>query len=194
MSAMSWEAIPGWFDWRAAQVEAVDRFPDGSRFVEVGTYLGRSICSLADVMCARGKMMSIVGVDTCLGSGAEGPKGKDYPQAAVAEGGGTFAGLLHANILACGHGDRISIIVSSSTRAAEWFADASVAWVHLDARHGYADVRADIAAWLPKVARGGWLSGDDFDPEKWPDVVRAVHDSLPGAQAWSHRQWRWEVR
>ena len=42
-----WQDIPGWFQWRSAQQEAVANFGDGSRFVEVGCYLGRSICSLA---------------------------------------------------------------------------------------------------------------------------------------------------
>jgi hypothetical protein len=188
-----WSAIPGWFDWRSAQYEAVDHFPSGSQFVEVGSYLGRSLCSLADVVRERDKAITIVGIDTCLGSGVEGPRQKDYHAGAVAEGGGTFAGLLHANILACGHGDRVSVIIAPSTIAAGFFADSSIAWVHLDARHDYAQVAADIAAWQPKLARGGWLSGDDYDREKWPDVVRAVTDSLPGARPWSNGQWRWDA-
>lgn len=30
---------------------------------------------------------------------------------------------------------------------------------------------SDIAAWAPKVASGGWLSGDDYDAHQWPGVV-----------------------
>jgi hypothetical protein len=54
-------------------------------------------------------------------------------------------------------------------------------------------VRSDIASWLPKIKPGGWLSGDDYDEEKWPDVVRAVREGLPGATPWSTRQWRYIV-
>jgi hypothetical protein len=49
-SRVNWNDIPGWFEWRSAQEEAADRFPDGSRFVEVGNFLGRSLCSLADAV------------------------------------------------------------------------------------------------------------------------------------------------
>jgi len=34
-----WHEIEGWFQWRSAQEEAAKRFPGGSCFVEVGTYL-----------------------------------------------------------------------------------------------------------------------------------------------------------
>lgn len=190
---MHWDEIEGWFQWRSAQEEAAHRFPEGSCFVEVGTYLGRSLCSLAEVVERSGKTFSVIGVDTCRGSGPEGRRQKDYHGALVVQGGGTFAGALHKNVLDCGYGDAISLIVADSVAASRLFADASVDWVHLDARHDCASVKADIQAWLPKVKVGGWLSGDDYDEIKWPEVVKAVGDLLPGAKAWSTQQWRWIV-
>src|SRR5688572_31883465 len=95
---LNWNEIPGWFQWRSAQEEAAHRFPDGSRFVEVGNFLGRSLCSLGEVVKHSGKSISLIGVDTCLGSGVEGPRGKDYHGETVAQGGGTIAGMLHRNI------------------------------------------------------------------------------------------------
>jgi len=92
--------------------------------------------------------------------------------------------------LDCGFGDKISLIISDSVTASTLFTDTSLDWVHLDARHDYESVKADIEAWLPKVKTGGWLSGDDYDKEKWPDVVRAVSDTLPGAKLWLDTQWR----
>ncbi len=188
-----WYEIDGWFNWRSAQEEAVGRFADGSRFVEVGTYLGRSLCSLGEVVASSGKRITLIGVDTCRGSGPEGWRGKDYHAAAVQHGGGTFAGALHKNVLDCGFADRIQLIISDSVGAARLFADASLDWVHLDARHDYASLKADIEAWLPKIKSGGWLSGDDYNEEKWPEVVKAVGDLLPGAAVWSNQQWRWIV-
>jgi hypothetical protein len=186
----NWTEIHGWFRWRSGQEEAVRHFADGSRFVEVGTFLGKSICSLGEVVRQSGKRVSIVGVDTCRGSGPEGPKQKDFHGGAVAEGGGTFAGTLHRNIIECGLADLITLIVADSVRAADLFADHSIDWVHLDARHDSEHLRADIGAWLPKVRTGGWLSGDDYDEEKWPEVVSTVRALLPGAQKWSSKQWR----
>ena len=125
--------------------------------------------------------------------GPEGPRRKDYHGAAVSRGGGTFAGELHKNVLACGYGDTISLIIADSLTASRLFGDASLDWVHLDARHDYASVKADIRAWLPKVKPGGWLSGDDYDKLKWPEVVKAVGDLLPRATAWTTGQWRYVV-
>jgi hypothetical protein len=188
-----WYEIDGWFNWRAAQEEAVSWFPEDSRFVEVGTYLGRSLCSLGEIVERCGKRIIVIGVDTCRGSGPEGWRGKDYHVAAVQQGEGTFAGILHKNLVDCGFGDKIQLIIADSVAASRLFADASLDWVHLDARHEYASVKADIEAWLPRIKSGGWLSGDDYDEEKWPGVVKAVGDLLPGAELWSNQQWRWIV-
>lgn len=190
-SVERWEDIPGWFGWRAAQEEAVAHFPDGSKFVEVGSYLGRSLCSLAEVVQRSGRPLTLIGVDTCQGSGPEGNRQINAHGPAVEFGGGTFAGLLHRNVLACGFGDLVRLLITDSVSAADLFADESLAWVHIDARHDYDSVRADIAAWAPKVRSGGWLSGDDYHPEWWPGVVAAVADSLPAAGEWHPGQWRW---
>lgn len=189
-----WYEIDGWFTWREAQEEAVNHFPDGSRFVEVGTYLGRSLCSLGEVVECSGKHIIVIGVDTCRGSGPEGWRGKDYHADAVRKGGGTFAGELHQNVLNCGFADMVQLVISDSISASRLFGDATLDWVHLDARHDYASVKADIEAWLPKVRKGGWLSGDDYDEQKWPDVVKAVGELLPGAESWSKLQWRLVVK
>ena len=191
---MQWHEIDGWFQWRSGQEEAVRRFPEGCCLVEVGTYLGRSLCSLGELVALSGKRFTVIGVDTCRGSGPEGPNRRDYHGAAAVQGGGTFAGMLHKNILDCGYGEAISLIIADSVAASALFADRSIDWVHLDARHDYASLKADITAWLPKVTHGGWLSGDDYDQVKWPEVVKAVTDLLPGATAWSTQQWRWIVR
>jgi len=187
---LKWQEIPGWFQWRSGQDQAVSWFPDGSRFVEVGNYLGRSLCSLGEAASSSGKRFTIIGIDTCRGSGIEGPHQKDYHGDAVREGGGTFAGTLHRNVIACGYEDLISLIVSDSLSASSLFPDGSLDWVHLDARHDRESLKADIEAWLPKVKVNGWLSGDDYDADRWPDVVATVSELLPDARPWSTHQWR----
>ena len=186
-----WSDIPGWFHWREGQEEAVTTFAEGSTFVEVGSYLGRSLCSLADVVDRSGRDFTLIGIDTCRGSGEEGLAGDDAHGPAVEYGGGTFAGLLHRNVIACGFVDAVDIFISTSPKAANYFADGSLAWVHLDARHDYDSVSADIEAWAPKVMSAGWLSGDDYDSRLWPGVVGAVTDRLPDARGWLMAQWRW---
>ena len=187
----TWRDIPGWFQWRRHQEEAAAQFPDAQWFVEVGCYLGRSICSLGEVVREAGLDTRIVGVDTARGSGPEGRGENDAHGEAVDYGGGTFAGLLHRNVVDCGLAETIQLVISDSVAAADLFADGSVVWVHIDARHDYESVVADINAWAPKVTPGGWLSGDDYQAEWWPGVVRAVSDTLPDAGAWGSMQWRW---
>jgi hypothetical protein len=186
----SWCDIPGWFQWRRHQEEAAAHFPDGSCFVEVGCYLGRSICSLGEVVRSTHAKTRIIGVDTGRGSGSEGRGDSDAHAPAVAHGGGTFAGLLHRNIIGCGLVDTIQLLISDSVGAAGLFADDSLAWVHIDARHDYVSVAADIKAWAPKGRPEGWLSGDDYHAEWWPGVVSAVSDTLPDAGPWWSTQWR----
>jgi hypothetical protein len=186
-----WSQIPGWFAWREAQEEAVRTFAEGSTFVEVGSYLGRSLCSLAEVVQQSERDFTVIGIDTCRGSGKEGPANTNAHGPAVEYGGGTFAGLLHRNIIGCGFADAVHVFISTSPKAADFFADGSLAWVHLDARHDYDSVAADIDAWAPKVASGGWLTGDDYDERLWPGVVGAVRDRLPDAYGWLTAQWRW---
>jgi len=168
----------------------VRHFEEGSRFVEVGNFLGRSLCSLGELVQQSGKRFSVIGVDTCRGSGVEGLKQQDRHGDEVAKGGGTFAGTLHRNIVSCGLADTVSLIVSDSVTASTFFADRSLAWVHLDARHDRESLMADIDAWLPKVRSGGWLSGDDYDEVKWPAVVATIGETLPAARPWSVKQWR----
>lgn len=187
---MKWHEIEGWFQWRSAQEEAVRYFPQGSCFVEVGSYLGRSLCSLAEIVEQSGKRITLVGVDSCRGSGPEGLQKKNYHGAAVERGGGTFAGELHRNVVDCRYDDLVSLIIADSVMASRFFPDASVDWVHLDASHDFSSVKRDIEAWLPKVKIDGWLSGDDYDEIKWPGLVKAVGEVLPDARAWSTHQWR----
>lgn len=187
---MEWHQIHGWFQWRSAQEEAIMHFPEQSIFLEVGNYLGRSLCSLAELTKIHNKKFSLIGVDTCLGSGPEGLLQKNYHQAAVDHGGGTFAGTLHKNIIDCGFANDITLIITDSLTSAKLITDETLDWVHLDARHDYEGLIEDITTWLPKIKKGGWISGDDYNQSKWPSVVQAVSELLPEATTWSIDQWR----
>jgi hypothetical protein len=43
------------------------------------------------------------------------------------------------------------MIKDFSTEAAQLFADQSLDFVYIDAAHDYANVRADLIAWIPKI-------------------------------------------
>ena len=74
--------------------------------------------------------------------------------------------------------ERLRFMRLPSLDAASEFADASLDFVFIDADHSYEAVRADIAAWRPKIRPGGWITGHDYDTLKFPGVVRAVEESF----------------
>lgn len=194
--SMDWEKIPGWYDWPQYNEKLV-RELSGGVLIEVGTYLGRSLCHLGQLVKESGKPFTVIGVDTCRGSGIE--NGHDHHAESVREGGGTFAGQLHRNVVKCGLADIVTLIVAESERAASLFAEGTVASVFLDAGHDADSVSRDIRFWLPKVMYGGFIGGDDVGvPGEanpvWPGVREAVSRLLPGWRHYPHDAWYFEKR
>jgi predicted O-methyltransferase YrrM len=70
-------------------------------------------------------------------------------------------------------------IKATSKAASKKFADESLDVVFIDLTHTYEAVKEDIALWLPKVKKGGYLAGDDYH-ENWPGVIQAVDELLYG--------------
>lgn len=50
--------------------------------------------------------------------------------------------------------------------------------VFIDGNHSYEYVKKDIDLWLPKVRKGGILSGHDYDLNNFPDVTKAVKEAF----------------
>lgn len=72
------------------------------------------------------------------------------------------------------------VLWMATGEAAGLVLDGWADFVFVDAGHSYAAVKADIAAWEPKVRAGGWFGGHDYHP-KFPGVIRAVDEAFPGA-------------
>lgn len=75
------------------------------------------------------------------------------------------------------HG-RVVVHRCASTEIASTFPDSSFDWVYIDGDHTYEAVRADLAAYSPKVKPGGIICGDDYHRRGWwgDAVIRAVND------------------
>jgi len=182
--------IPGWFTFQPVYEWIAETAPPGGLLVEVGVFCGRSLAFLAD---KRGHDCRVVGVDTFTGSpefgtmvkAADGTAFPDWPT-------GTLARMAIEHLSRAGlYPERVQLVASDSVRAAGLFADESVWMVMLDGAHDYESVKADIAAWWPKVAPGGVLCGDDHD-EGFPGVMQAVAEAFPAANvsgsAWAVRK------
>ena len=58
--------------------------------------------------------------------------------------------------------DNIIKIKNDSLQACDLFGDNVFDLVYLDAAHDYDNVKAEIAAWYPKIKKGGFISGHDI--------------------------------
>jgi predicted O-methyltransferase YrrM len=58
---------------------------------------------------------------------------------------------------------RVEVMRMRSVEAASRFEDGSVDFFHTDGDHSLQGITGDISAWLPKVRRGGILSGDNYE-------------------------------
>ncbi len=78
------------------------------------------------------------------------------------------------------HG-RVTFHHAASVDAAREIKDGSLDLVFIDDDHSYEGCKRSIAAWMPKVKRGGWLGGHDYynhdDPRTdFTGVDRAVDE------------------
>ena len=60
----------------------------------------------------------------------------------------------------------IVLMRMDSTRASKLIAPESLDLVFIDAQHCYEGVKKDIENWLPKVKKGGIISGHDYNPNQ----------------------------
>ena len=166
---LSWKEIHGWFDYEDLYREIVAFIPDGGAFVEVGSWLGRSICAFDQFAKQAGKSIAMSCVDTFQGESGNEVHGK-----ILATHHGSVENAFRANLKALGVDPKI--IVGDSAASAALFQDGQLHAVFIDADHSEKAVRADITAWLPKVKSGGMLCGHDFDES---GVSAAVRGTFP---------------
>lgn len=95
---------------------------------------------------------------------------------------------------------RAHVMAMSSSEAAGMVPDGSLDLVFLDADHSYEGVKADLAAWAPKVKRGGWIGGHDYRNTEpaydFSGVERAVTEwaAATDATVEADRNFTWFAR
>ena len=153
-----------WFTYPKLYSGAVRYFPSGSKFVEIGSWKGRSSVYLGVEVMNSGKDIEVMCVDTWLGSVEH--EGWD-----ILNEDGLYKEFMH-NI------EPVSSVVTAlrmeSLKAAWDFEDGSLDFVFIDASHDYENVIADIIAWYPKVKEGGVIAGHDYPT--WEGVKKAVNE------------------
>jgi hypothetical protein len=180
--------LGGWADQSLLDLyaEAARHFPDGSHFVELGVWEGKSAAYMGVELLNHGKLLTRMDlVDTWEGSANE-------PAMLAHTAQFDLFSTCWKNLVNGGVRDFFRPVCLPSVRAARAYDDGELDFVFIDAAHDYASVRADIGAWLPKVAKNGWCCGHDYDAASDFGVVKAVDELLPGREVLG-RCWRVKV-
>lgn len=160
-----YQDIYGWFTFPRLYSDIVKNFPDGSRFVEIGSYEAKSISYLLVEMVNAKKSFDVVCIDSfTFGSEKTGENILSVFRRNLSKFEGAY-----------------KVVKDISWESAELFADNSIDACMIDADHVEASVRKDVLAFLPKMKKGGWLCGHDYCDPRWyenehPGVAIVVHE------------------
>jgi hypothetical protein len=73
-------------------------------------------------------------------------------------------------------GDRVSFIKDTSVNASKSIMENSLDIVFIDGEHTFEALKDDIQNWVPKVKKGGLISGHDYGHGNFPDVKRFIDE------------------
>lgn len=156
--------VPGWASGK--QLELLQDLAKPYRqAVNIGIWKGRTVAALAEVVD------SVVAIDHFRGSPSE--RESNHKQAADDPMSVFYEYYQYMNKLGIWH--KITTVISDSVVAAQSL-EGPFGLIYLDGSHLYEDVMDDLMAWMPRLAPGGIICGDDFD---WDGVNEAVTDYFP---------------
>lgn len=158
--------FPGFYRWVAEKV------PYDGVLVEVGVFMGKSVCFLGETLNELNKHCSVFAVDTFQGS----PNEPEHAEI-ISQLDDNLLRVFLRHMVKADLIGRVVPIVGEPKEVAERFKEIPIDFVFIDASHDYDNVRRDIESWLPKVKSGGIIGGHDID---WPDVKKAVAEVIPG--------------
>jgi hypothetical protein len=166
-----YESIQGWFSFSKLYSHVVQKYPDGSHFVEVGVWKGTSAAYMGVEIHNSGKNIRFDCIDPFIPVGDEMPEFKITHEDLK----NTFINNMKPVE------DYYNLITIGSPECTKVYQDKSIDFVFIDGDHSYNAVVQDIKAWLPKIKSGGILAGHDY---AFPEVRKACHDVL-GEKNWS---------
>jgi hypothetical protein len=191
MEFLTWQDVPGWFDFIDIYNQAVDEAPDqGAHFVEVGALLGKSTVAMAGLIRDSGKHIRFDSIDFHRLPSAPSSSWRDgcpsiecvhsaMTTEAAQKFGSVRAGFEHY-AEATGTRLNINVVAERDLTVVDQYPDHSLDFFFLDADHKYETTKASLLAWLPKMKPGGIFAGHDYLCEPHPGVKQAVDEVLAG--------------
>ncbi len=158
---MNLDDIQGWFDFQNIYDRMAEEVPDGGTIIELGVWKGKSLIYLAQAVKKTGKKVLVVGIDSFKHADWDGYSTIQRLDREKGEQR-TVAQQCRDNIKAAGVADCVKIIEADSIAAAKLFADDYVDFIFIDDTHTDDHIKAEIAAWLPKMKRPTWIGGHDY--------------------------------
>jgi predicted O-methyltransferase YrrM len=174
------DSIQGWFTWQNIYSEAVNHFDDGSNFVEIGVWLGKSAIYLAECIKMSSQEQRLYAIDPwnvdCSGIKIADPpfNGSAYPQ-------------FMENVEIANVEQVIRAIPLRSNDALIHFPKRDLSMVWIDANHDYESVSQDIKNWLTKIVPGGWIGGHDY--LTCPQTKQAVDEAFGSRVIVDNESW-----
>lgn len=173
MNNIYWTDVQGYFTEhdQADYNYLVSLIPDGGVMAEIGSFRGRSLCSIAETIRRKGITAQSVDIFDKIES-------KEYIEPDVYAKREGMLNDFQRNMLTFDLVNNVNAFVYKSVDAAKLFPENHFDLIFIDADHSYEAVKADIEAWWPKLKVGGILCFHDYDHNgrSWPGVHDAVHE------------------
>jgi hypothetical protein len=168
-----YENIHGWFTFPDLYKQIANHYPEGSHFVEIGVWKGKSAAYMAVELFNSNKKIKFDCIDTWDGSEEHVDPNSGFFEPNLVDDKDWLYKHFLENVSPVK--ERINPIRKPSLEAANLYEDNSLDFIFIDASHDYENVLKDIQAWYPKTKPEiGIISGHDYS---WgPEVKKAVHD------------------
>jgi SAM-dependent methyltransferase len=163
-----------WFTYSRLYRDMVQKFPSGSKFVEIGCWKGKSSAYMCVEIANSGKEIDFYCVDiwNCkIDLRVNHSQMYKFKKSELCELYELYD-VFKFNMKPLENYYKSMKI--TSVEASKKFEDNSIDFVFIDASHEYEDVKNDIISWMPKVKSGGILAGHDYPCT--PSVYRAVNE------------------
>jgi len=171
-----------WFTYPSLYGGVVKKYPSGSKFVEVGSWKGKSSAYMAVEIANSEKDIEFYCVDHWLGN----EECYDSSSHAYEPNIDKLYDIFIENMKPLSQ--YYKPIKMPSVEAAKTFSDKSLDFIFIDASHEYEDVKNDILAWASKLKDGGIFAGHDigYEPVKRAvdEVVGKDNYSITSEQCW----------
>lgn len=138
---------------------------NGMTFVEVGSFVGGSMCYLGQRLKVENKNIDLISVDNWEFDNI------NIEHMSLVHNINSYYDTFIDNVNKCGI--KVKTIISDSIKASELFDDQSIDFLFLDGNHSYPYVENEIKAWLPKMKKDSIISGHDFSD---PMINKAVYN------------------